>query len=113
MYLYLKSHACDPDRVFDPILVIDDKFLGDHMDQFPVGRDRHCLCRIDGPCYIIKPHFFIPYGNHTITVETLDVGTGNTDKAGVDFYACHQLRLFHGLFYRIDGAVHIDHNALP
>ena len=80
MHFYFEPDAGYAHRIFDPVLVINDEFLGDHMNKLSVGRNGNRLCGINGPFNIIMFYLFVFNGYNAIAIEALDMRPADTGK---------------------------------
>ncbi len=62
----LQPNARHPNRLPNPLLLIDNKLLRQDMDNFLVSRDCHRPCGIDHPIDIGMGDLFIPNGYNTV-----------------------------------------------
>src|SRR4029079_18376719 len=100
------------ERLLDAVLVVDDVFLGNDVNDFPVEGNRDRLRRIDDPNQIVIADFLVFDGDDAVGVQALDVPAGD---ARVDFgniAAGNQLGLADRTLDRLDGAFDIDDDAL-
>ena len=107
--------AVHPERVPDPVLVVDDELLGDDVDDLPVGRDRDGLGLFDDAFDVFPGNLPIFPGDrdHAPAVEALDVRARYPDERGVHGDAGHEFRLFLGFLDGGRGDVEVDDDALP
>jgi len=101
--------------VLDAILFVHHKFLWNYMDDLPVRRDGNGFGLVDHPFDVLSSDFpiFAGYGDHAPAVKALDMGTGNSDKAGIDLHPGHQFRFFLSLFDGFYGGLQVDDYAFP
>ena len=95
-------------RVLDAGLLIDDVFLGQHVDHFAVHGNRYGTGRIDDPFDIGLGNFRPFDGNDASAVEPGDVPPGDTGVHGRNFAAGHQFGFFHRFFDGIHRRFDID-----
>ena len=110
MDLGLEPDSCHAERSFDPVLVVDNEFLGKNMDDFPVKRDGNSFGRFNDAVNICLCDFFSFDCDDAMTVHAVNVASGNTHKNRIDFASRHQFGFFNSTFYRFHGAVYVyDH----
>ena len=110
--LRLEADAAHSQGFPDPVLVIDDELLGNHVDDLPVHRDRHRLGGVDDAAHVVAAHLSVLHGDDAVGVEALDVSSRNPRVYRRDLAVRHQLRFFHGVLDGIDGGVDVDDDAL-
>ncbi len=108
----LQPHPAHADRLADPLLVIDDEFLGQDVEDLLIGGNRHRPGRIDHPVHVRLGHLPFLDGGDAVGVETADMATRDAGMDGVNFAARHELRLFHRPLDGLHGGLDIHHDAL-
>jgi len=95
-------------RVLDTRFIIDNKLLGQDMDDFAIHWNRYCPGGIDHPLDIVFRDLRSFDGNNSTTVKSGDVTAGNTGIHRGYFTACHEFCFLHRLFNRFHGGFDID-----
>ena len=108
MHLGLQTDAAHAERFADAVLLVDDEFLGQDMDDFAVHGDGDGLGGVDDAAHVLLGDFAVLDGDHALGVEALDVAAGDTGIDRLDLAAGHQLGLFDGLADGGDRALDVD-----
>ncbi|EKE17996.1 MAG: hypothetical protein ACD_10C00176G0002 [uncultured bacterium] len=109
--LHLQAHAAHADRLADAILSIDDELLRQDMQDFLIGRNRHCFRRLDDAVNVAGGHFFILDRHHAVGVETLDVTAGNARIYVLHLAVGHQFNLLNDSANGMHRIFDIHHHA--
>ena len=112
VHAHFQAHPGHAEGVGDAALVIDDKFLGQDVDDLPVQRDGHGLGRVDHPLDVPGADLAAFDGDDPVAVKAFDVAAGNAGVDRANFATGHEFGLFEGLLDRLDGLLDIDHHAL-
>src|SRR3990172_4454811 len=110
--LRLEAHPAHAERLADPVLVVDDELLRDHVDHLAVHGDRHRLGRVDHAAHVALPHLAVLHRHDPVGVEAADVTAGDARVDGRDLAVGHELRLFDGALDGLDGCLDVHHHAL-
>jgi hypothetical protein len=110
----LQPRAGHPDGLGDAALVVEDKFLGQHVEDLPVLRDRHRPRGVHHPSEILARHGAVlaRYGHDASAVERSDMAAGDPDRCAFDGDAGHQFGLLDAGLDRVDRGVQVDDHAL-
>ena len=111
MYSRLQAHTRHADGITDTILIIDDVFLRNDMQDALVLRASHCAGRFHDARDVHLRHLLVPDSHHARRVETAHMTAGNAGVNGVDLHARHQLCFLDRTLDRLDREVDVDHNA--
>ncbi len=111
VHLDVQPHPGHAERVLDPVLVVDDELLGQHMEHLLVHGDVDGPGAVDGARHVGLAHFLVLDRRHAAGVEALDMAAGNADIDRVDLHAGHELGLLHGFLDGLDGAVDVHDHA--
>ena len=110
---HFQAHAGHAQRIGDAALVVDDEFLGQDVDDFPIERNGHGLGRVDDPLTMSRGPTSPPLTAMTPWLfEALDVAAGDAGVDRADFASGHELGLFQGLLDGLHGLLDVDHHAL-
>src|SRR6185369_13940792 len=112
MGLDLEAHAAHADRLADAVLAVDDEFLGQDVQDFLIGRNRHRLGGFDNALDVAGRHFLVLDGDHAVRVEALDVTAGDPGIHVAHLAVGHQLDFLDDTADRMHGVLDIDHDAL-
>src|SRR5581483_8780817 len=112
VHLGLEPHAAHAQRLADPVLLVDDVFLREDVEDLAVLRDVDRPRRIEHPLQIALPHFLVLHRHHALRVEPADVPAGDPGVDGADLRAGHQLGFLDRLVDGGDGGLDVDHHAL-
>ena len=82
------------------------------MHDLLIGRNRYGFGGVQDPVEIPLAYLFGFDRDDAVTIECLDVTSGNPGKNRVDFTARHQRRLFNGFLDGVDCVVNVDDNTL-
>src|SRR5690606_41899669 len=105
----LAGHA---DRLLHPILLVDDEFLRQDVQDLLVRRDGHRTRRIDDALDVAGGHFLVADGDDAVRVEALHVAARDAGEHRVDLAARHQLRLLHRALDGPHAGLYAHHHAL-
>ena len=109
--LGLEAHATHPERLLDPVLLVDDVVLRQHVQDLAVLRDVDRTCGVEHPRDVALPHFLVLHRHHALRIEAADVSAGDARVHRLDLAARHQLRFLDGAPDRGDGRLDVDHHA--
>src|SRR5699024_3262896 len=109
----LHPHAAHAYRIADSILAIDDKFLGNNMEDLLIRRQHDALAVLQQAFDVIDGDLIILIinGDDAFAAHASDVITGNTYIYRINFYTRGQLGLLYGRLDSIYRLVDINHNA--
>ena len=110
--LGFQAYAAHPKGFPDPILLVDDEFLGNHVDDLAIHGDRHGLRGIDDPLDVDLPDLPVLDRNDTMAVEGPDMASGDPRVDRGDLTVRHQFRLFHGVLDGCHRGIDVDDHAL-
>ena len=99
MHPRLEAYTRHANRLMDSLLLIDDEFLRQYMQNFAVGRNRYSLRRIDHPVDITLRHLAILDCHDPVRIQAVDVAACNPGKHRMNLASGHQLRLFDRTLY--------------
>src|SRR5688572_5606338 len=114
MAIHLQPRAQEAKRITNTVLAINDKLLGQDVNNFTVSRQRHCLCRFNHP-----PNVF--FGDLTVVsvdsdctaaVKALYMHTGKAHKHGLDRSPGSFFSVFDSLLYGTDSSIEVDDYSL-
>jgi len=112
VHLHFQAEAAHADGLPDTVLVVDDEFLGEDVEDFLIRRNGHGPGSLDHPIQVHGGHFLVLDGHHAVGVEALNVAAGDPRINVGDLAVGHQL---HFLDHPGDGAhrlLDVDHHAL-
>ena len=113
MHLRLEAEAAHADRLTDAVLVVDDEFLREDVQDLLVGRDRHRARGLDDAIDVHRRHFLVLDRDHAIRVETLDVAAGDSRIDLFHLGVGHQLDFLDHARNRRHRLLDVDDDALP
>ena len=115
MDVHLEPRAGHADGRADPVLLVHDEVLRQHVQDLAARRQRHRLGRFDRAADILARDLPVLAGDRddAAAVEPLDVRTGQREVDRIDLDPGHQLGLLDGLLDRIDGRLEVDDHASP
>ena len=108
MHLSLQADAAHAERFADTVLLVDDEFLGEDVNDLTVHGDGDCLGGVDHPAYVLLDHLAVFDGDHTLGVDPLDMTTGDAGIHRFDLATGHQLGLADRFANRADRAFDVD-----
>src|SRR5207247_8021598 len=96
-------------------LIVHDEFLGDHVDDLAVHRNRDRLGRLDHAIHVGGPDLVVLARDrdHAAAVDAADVIAGDPRCHGADRDAGHALGLVHRALDAGDGLLEVDDHAAP
>jgi hypothetical protein len=89
----LQAHAAHADGLADALLVVDDEFLRQDVQDLLVRRDRHRAGGVDDPVDVRLHHLVLLDGGDAVGVQAADMAAGDAGMHRVDLAAGHQLGL--------------------
>ena len=111
MDLGLQADSAHAQGFANTVLIIDDEFLRDDVDDFSIHRNGDGFRCINDALHIALAHFLVFDGHNAMAVEGAHVSTGNAGVHGCDFAIGHQFRFFHRVLDGVDRRVDVHHNA--
>src|SRR5581483_5214404 len=108
----LEPDARHPDRLLDPVLLVDDEFLRQDVEHLLIGRQRDRPRRVDHALDVALSDLPRPDGDDPVAVEALDVAACGAGDDRPDLARRHQLGFLDGLPDRLDGPVHVVDDTL-
>ena len=115
MRLDLEADGAHPDGIPDALLPVYDIAARNDVQDLARVRDRHGAGGLDRPERVLARHVVLAagHGDHPAGVLRPDVHAGDPDERGAHLEAREPLRRVHGGGHGLDGAVDVDHDALP
>ena len=98
-------------RLPDPLLVVDDVFLGKDVQDALVGRDRYRTRGIEDALHVARGHFPIPDRDDAVGVEAADVAARDARADRIDLASRNELGLFDRSAYRLHRRLDVDDHA--
>jgi hypothetical protein len=111
VHLRFQADTGHADGLFDALLVIDDEFLRQDVNDLLIGRYRYRPRGIDDPIDVARRHLFVPDRDDAVGVEAADVIAGDAGIHRVDLAAGHQLRFLDGALNRLHRGLDVDDDA--
>ena len=109
--LHVEPRSRHPVGVLDPVLVVDDELLGEHMEDLLVHGDVHRPGAVDRPRDVCGTDLPVLDRGHAARIDPLDVAAGDPHVHRVDLHAGHKLGLVDRFFDGLHGAVDIHDHA--
>jgi len=111
--LGFEPHAAHPDRVLDPVLVVDDELLRDHVDDLAIGGDRDRLGGLHHAVDVGGTDLVVLAGDrdHAAAVDRADVVAGDPGGDALHRKPGHALGLVHGALDAGHGLLEVHHHA--
>ena len=113
MDLRFEPDPAHTDGVFDALLFVNDKLLGNYVQDLPVHGNGHGLRRIDRAYDVQFGNLVVIAGNghDALAVDRSDMVARDTDDHRLDVLAGHKFGLFDGLLDRADRFIDVDYDA--
>ena len=114
MWTLTASRAPDhSDGIVDSVLIVDDEFLRQAIDDLAAGRQLNRTGRIDRAAHVVGSDFAIATGDGDdgLTVEAQDVRAGEIDRHFFGFDAAHSFGFFDRPLDRFDRRIGIHDHA--
>ena len=114
VHVDLEACAGHADRVADPVLLVHDEVLRQHVHDLAAARQRDGARGVDGAAHVLARDLAVlpRHGDHAAAVEALDVRARQAEMDRVDLDAGGQLRLLERLLDGVDGGFQVhDHTA--
>src|SRR5207248_9537392 len=110
--LRLEAHAAHSQGFLDAVLLVDDEFLRQHMEDFAVLRDVDGAGGVDDARHVRGTDLLVLHRHHALRVESADMSAGDARVDGADLAASHQLGLLDRALDGGNGGLDVDHHAL-
>src|SRR5467141_198348 len=113
MHVRLQPHAGHSDRIAHPVLAVDDEFLGNHVNDSPVGRQCNTLRVLDQPVHIRLGNFILHSADcdDAAALKALDVIARDADDHRLNLDPRPGFRLRNRALNRPHGLVDVRHDA--
>ncbi len=111
MHLGLEPHAEHAERVLDTVLVVDDEFLGKHVEDLLVHGDVDGAGGVDHPGHVGRRPFLVLDRDDAARVDALDVAARDAHVDRIDLHAGHELGILDRFLDRLHGAVDVHDHA--
>ena len=89
MHLGFKTYAGHANRFANSLLVIDQEFLRQDVQDFLVSRNRDGSRRIDNSVNVATTDFPVAYRHNAVRVQAAHVTPGNAGMNGVNIASRH------------------------
>ena len=111
MHLHFKAETAHADRFADAVLVVDGKLLRQDVQDFLIGRNRHCPRGFDDAVDVHRCHFLVLDCHHAVRIEAADVAAGDTGVDVTNLAVGHQFDLLQHPRDRRHRILDVDHHA--
>ena len=81
------------------------------MDDLAVEWDGYCLCRFDHSVDVFWSDFLALDRYDAVTVQTIDVTSGDSNEHRFDFASSHQLCFFNSASDRFHSSIDVNHHS--
>src|SRR3954464_14010019 len=112
MHLRLQAHPAHPQGLLDPVLVVDDEFLREDVDDLAILRDVDPPGGVDHPRHVGRTDLLVLHRHDALRVESADMSAGDARVDGADLASRHQLRFLDGPLDGGDGRLDVDDHSL-
>ena len=112
MHPRLQTDPAHPQRLANPVLVINDELLGENVNYLAIHGDGDGLGGVNDPFHVLRGNLAVLDGDDPLGVEPLDVSPRDSGVDRLDLAPRHELRLFHRLSDGGNRALDIDHYPL-
>ena len=75
--LHFHSHAGHAEGLLDALLVVDDVFLREDVQNLLIRRNSYRSGGVDHPVHILLLHFVLAYGDDSVRIQALHMAAGN------------------------------------
>jgi hypothetical protein len=93
------------------VLLVDQEFLRQDVDDFLIRWYRHGPSGIDHAIDIVGLHLFVANRHDPVGIQAADVAAGDSGVDAVDLATRHEFCFFHGTLDRGDSRLDIHHHA--
>ena len=107
-----EPNAAHTQWLANPVLLVDDELLRDHVDHLAIHRDGHGLGGVDHAPHVALAHLAVLHRDDAVRVHAPNVASCDPYVDRRDLTVGHQLCFLGCVLDRIDGCVDVDHDSL-
>ena len=112
VYLGLETNTEHADGFADTLLIVDQEFLRQNVQDLLVRGNRDCACSVNNTIDVAGTHLFVTNRDDAVRVQAAYVATRDAGVDGVNITPRHQFGFFDGALNRMHGRLDIDDDAL-